>query len=185
MRMLLRYAAVVHILDFLLVVALFMSKIVDQVLINYLFYIACFRCFCIVEPLQLLYSERRKIRLLHVDGDHHRQNNLTTRTLVENLEDAIAVAFHYEDQILFWTDVSLGRILRTSLKKNSPIETVVSVGLVRPEGIAVDWVTRKIYWTDSHSKLIEVVNLDGKQRSVLFWNNLDQPRAIVVDPSHG
>jgi low density lipoprotein receptor-related protein 5/6 len=113
------------------------------------------------------------------------QNNFTTTVLAENLVDAIAVAFHYKDKLLFWTDVSSERILRKSLQKDSQVETVVSVGLVRPEGMAIDWVTNKIYWTDSHLKLIEVVNLDGTQRSVLFWNNLDQPRAIVVDPSHG
>jgi low density lipoprotein receptor-related protein 5/6 len=158
------------------------SKIVEKVLINY---ITCFLYFFIVEPLRLLYSERRNIRLLHVDGDRRSQNNFTTTVLAKNLEDAIAVAFHYQDQILFWTDVSLGKILRKSIKKDSRVEIVVSVGLVRPEGIAIDWVTKKIYWTDSHLKLIEVVNLDGTQRSVLFWNNLDQPRAIVVDPSHG
>jgi low density lipoprotein receptor-related protein 5/6 len=120
-----------------------------------------------------------------VAGDQRSQNNLTTTVLAKNLEDAIAVAFHYEDQILFWTDVSLGKILRKSLKKDSKVEAVVSVGLSRPEGIAIDWVTKKIYWTDSNLKLIEVVNLDGTERSVLFWEDLDQPRAIVVDPSHG
>ena len=122
--------------------------------------------------------------MLHVDEDKRSQNNRTS-VLAKNLEDAIAVSFHYEQQILFWTDVSLEKILRKSLKKGSKVETVVSVGLMRPEGIAIDWVTEKIYWTDSHLKLIEVVNLDGTQRSVLFWDNLDQPRAIIVDPSHG
>lgn len=139
----------------------------------------------IAERLKLLYSERRNIRLLEVDKHLRGQNNFTTTVLAENLQDAIAVAFHYEDQFLFWTDVSLGKILRKSLRKDGQVETVVSVDLVRPEGIAIDWVTKKIYWTDSHSKLIEVVNLDGTQRSVLFWSNLDQPRAIVVDPIHG
>ena len=148
-------------------------------------YITCFLCFFIVQPLRLLYSERRNIHLLHVTGDQHSQNNITTSVLAKGLEDAIAVAYHYQDQLLFWTDVSLGKILRKSLKGDSKVETVVSVGLSRSEGIAIDWVTKKIYWTDSHLKLIEIVNLDGTQRSVLFWDNLDQPRAIVVDPSHG
>ena len=132
-----------------------------------------------------MYSQRQNIHLLHVTGDQHSQNNFTTSVLAKGLEDAIAVAYHYQDQLLFWTDVSLGKILRKSLKGDSKVETVVSVGLSRSEGIAIDWVTKKIYWTDSHLKLIEIVNLDGTQRSVLFWDNLDQPRAIVVDPSHG
>ena len=104
--------------------------------------------------------------------------------LAKGLLDAIAVAFHYQDKLLFWTDVSLGKILRKSLN-NSKVETVVSVNANRSEGIAIDWVTKKIYWTDSHLKLIGIVNFDGTHGSVLFSENLDQPRAIVVDPSHG
>jgi low density lipoprotein receptor-related protein 5/6 len=139
----------------------------------------------IVVSVRLLYSERRNIRLLDVDGDRRSQNKFTTTVLAKNLVYAIAVAFHYQDQILFWTDVSLGKIFRKAINNDSKVETVVSVGLVQPNGIAIDWATKKIYWTDSHLKLIEVVNFDGTQRSVLVWNKLGKPRAIVVDPSHG
>ena len=131
-----------------------------------------------------MYSDRRSIRLLQVTGNQHNQNNFTTSVLAKGLLDAIAVAFHYQDKLLFWTDVSLGKILRKSLN-NSKVETVVSVNANRSEGIAIDWVTKKIYWTDSHLKLIGIVNFDGTHGSVLFSENLDQPRAIVVDPSHG
>ena len=131
-----------------------------------------------------MYSDRRSIRLLQVTGNQHNQNNFTTSVLAKGLQDAIAVAFHYQDKLLFWTDVSLGKILRKSLS-NSKVETVVSVNANRSEGIAIDWVTKKIYWTDSHLKLIGIVNFDGTHGSVLFSENLDQPRAIVVDPSHG
>ena len=140
--------------------------------------------FFVVQPLRLLYSDRHSIRLLQVTGNQNNQNNFTTSVLAKGLQDAIAVAFHYQDKLLFWTDVSLGKILRKSLG-NSKVETVVSVNANRSEGIAIDWVTKKIYWTDSHLKLIGIVNFDGTHGSVLFSENLDQPRAIVVDPSHG
>ena len=119
--------------------------------------------------------------------DRHRNGSLSGNDtiLADKLDDAIAIGFLYKRQVLFWTDVSLEKIMRKSAKERSTPEVIVSTGLVRPEGLAVDWVTEKIYWTDSHSKLIEVANMDGSQRSVLFWNNLDQLRAIVVDPLHG
>lgn len=105
--------------------------------------------------------------------------------LAKGLQDAIAVAFHYQDELLFWTDVSMGKILRKSLKNNGKVETVVSANANRSEGIAIDWVTKKIYWTDAHLKLIGIINFDGTHGSVLISENLDQPRAIVLDPSHG
>lgn len=54
-----------------------------------------------------------------------------------------------------------------------------------PEGLTCDWITNKIYWTDSETDRLEVATLDGKYRKVLFWTDFDQPRAIVVAPSEG
>ena len=69
--------------------------------------------------------------------------------------------------------------------------TIVESGLRRPEGLACDWVNNKIYWTDSETKRIEVTSLDPdpnqsiRARKVLFWENIDLPRAIVVAPNEG
>lgn len=60
-------------------------------------------------------------------------------------------------------------------------------GLIKPEGLACDWVGNKIYWTDSDTKRIEVAGLSGREseRAVLVWKNLDLPRAISLAPSAG
>ena len=59
-----------------------------------------------------------------------------------------------------------------------------------PEGIAIDWVARNIYWTDSGKKTIEVARLDdGRTRSksiprvILFDEQIQNPRGIAVHPS--
>ena len=46
----------------------------------------------------------------------------------------------------------------------------------------MDWVNGRLYWTDIEAGLIQVSDLDGRQRKTLFSSNLDRPRAIVVDP---
>ena len=62
---------------------------------------------------------------------------------------------------------------------------VISIGIVSPDGLACDWLGKKLYWTDSETNRIEVSNLDGTYRKVLFWQRLDQPRAIALDPQNG
>ncbi len=61
-------------------------------------------------------------------------------------------------------------------------QTVISAGLESPSGLAVDWVTQKLYWTDAGLDRIEVANMDGTLRTLLVWENLDRPRDIIVDP---
>lgn len=62
-------------------------------------------------------------------------------------------------------------------------QTVVVSGLTSPDGLACDWLGKKLYWTDSDTNRIEVANLDGTSRKVLFWMDLDQPRALALNPA--
>jgi hypothetical protein len=48
--------------------------------------------------------------------------------------------------------------------------------------VAIDWIGKKIYWTDETLKSIEVSELDGKNRLKLFSVSLDAPRGIALDP---
>lgn len=54
---------------------------------------------------------------------------------------------------------------------------------VSPVGLAFDWITNKLYWTDVGTARIEVANTNGTMRTLLIWENLDKPRDIVVDPT--
>ena len=65
------------------------------------------------------------------------------------------------------------------------LEIVVSalIFLSFSDGLAVDWINDKLYWVDAVTAKIEVANLDGSNRTVLFANNIGILRAIVVDPT--
>ncbi len=63
----------------------------------------------------------------------------------------------------------------------------LSVGLGSPEGIAIDWIAKNMYWTDSGLDRIEVAHVDGtdRNRKALFTSDLVNPRAVQVDPGMG
>jgi len=63
--------------------------------------------------------------------------------------------------------------------------TIVSVEVMNPDGVAIDWISRNIFWTDTGTNRIEVARLDGSSRRVIISDELDEPRAIVVDPVNG
>jgi len=66
------------------------------------------------------------------------------------------------------------------------ITRLYSAGLISPDGLGIDWVGRKLYWIDSETNRIEVCDLDtGQNRRVLYWENLDQPRGLALDPTSG
>ena len=137
--------------------------------------------FLSAAPL-LLYANRRDLRL--VDAAHGRGN---ATVVVSGLEDAAAVDFIYAQGLIYWSDVSEEAIKRTVFNGSSPSgdQTIVVSCLASPDGLACDWLGKKLYWTDSETNRIEVAELDGSFRKVLFWQGLDQPRAIALDPSRG
>lgn len=52
------------------------------------------------------------------------------------------------------------------------------------EGIAIDWVARKMYWLDRHSKHLDVAELDGRNRKTLKAG-ISDPRGLAVHPGTG
>jgi len=149
---------------------------------------------CTAGAPLLLYANRKNVCLVDVEAA---QTNSTV--VVGGLEDAAAVDFVYRRapagggaaSVVYWTDVSQEAIKRVALGPTgaastpSPPVTVVSTGLLSPDGLACDWVGGKLYWTDSGVKRVEVSDLDGRMRKVLFWERLDQPRAIALHPRRG
>lgn len=60
-------------------------------------------------------------------------------------------------------------------------------GLRSPDGIAVDWVAKNVYWTDSGADVLAVARTDGNfHKTLLFKSSLvHEPRDIALYPSKG
>ncbi|XP_064634178.1 low-density lipoprotein receptor-related protein 4-like isoform X2 [Lineus longissimus] len=111
-------------------------------------------------------------------------NNHEYTSILQGLENAIALDFHHELGLVFWSDVTLDKIKRAFMN-GSNVEEIVNTGLESPGGIAVDWINNKLFWTDSGTSRIEVSNLDGSDRHVLISKSLEKPRAIAAHPQQG
>lgn len=104
--------------------------------------------------------------------------------IVPHLTGIIAVDYHFDKNLMYWTDMKNKSIQRTNLQGSKKKEIIVS-DVRAPDGIAVDWVTGKLYWTDAWEKRIEVANLNGRHRRALITRDIDMPRAIVLHPYYG
>uniref|UniRef100_A0A914D511 Vitellogenin receptor n=1 Tax=Acrobeloides nanus TaxID=290746 RepID=A0A914D511_9BILA len=54
-----------------------------------------------------------------------------------------------------------------------------------PVDLAVDWIHGLLFWSDKNWNTINVMDLNTKQRKVLFKENIERRQAIAVDPSKG
>ncbi|EDO39881.1 predicted protein, partial [Nematostella vectensis] len=73
------------------------------------------------------------------------------------------------DDKLYWTEWGQdARITRARLSDGSGKEVLVSTGLVWPNGLAMDYVDKKIYWADASTDMVEKCDLDGENRLTLI-----------------
>ena len=143
---------------------------------------------------QLLFTTRTEVSIVDVtdwSAVSHSNTTSSRRTIVSGLDDAIAVDYVWSDASIYWTDLTHGQVYQASVNLTLAYPpagvavTVVAGGIEAPDGLACDWVGRKLYWADSENDRIEVANLDGTMRRVLYWRDVDQPRAIALDPTNG
>lgn len=131
----------------------------------------------------LLFTTSKDIRVANVSTG---KTSAKVTTIVKELEEGAAVDYHFAKGLVCWTDHGLETIACTNYNGTSIAGSnkvgVVTTGLLSPDGLAIDWLTHKIYWTDGETNRIEVASLNGEHRKVLFWEDLDQPRAIALAP---
>ncbi|XP_045403935.1 low-density lipoprotein receptor-related protein 8 isoform X3 [Lemur catta] len=129
----------------------------------------------------LIFTNRHEVRKIDlVKRDYSR--------LIPMLKNVVALDVEVATNRIYWCDLSYRKIYSAYMDKASdPAEQEVLIDeqLHSPEGLAVDWVHKHIYWTDSGNKTISVATVDGGRRCTLFSHNLSEPRAIAVDPLRG
>ena len=60
-------------------------------------------------------------------------------------------------------------------------QLIIGEDIEHPDGLAIDYLGRNLFWTDTATNRIEVSKLDGTHRKVLISHGLDEPRDITLD----
>ncbi|XP_017118518.1 nidogen [Drosophila elegans] len=83
---------------------------------------------------------------------------------------------------VYWGDISTKKIVSAKYD-GSDARPFITTDIESPEGIAIDVISRRLYWADSAKDTIEVASLDDPTlRTVLINKQLVNPRGIAVDP---
>ncbi|XP_036301124.1 low-density lipoprotein receptor-related protein 8 isoform X11 [Pipistrellus kuhlii] len=129
----------------------------------------------------LIFTNRHEVRRIGlVKRDYSR--------LIPMLKNVVALDVEVATNRIYWCDLSYRKIYSAYMDKASDPaeqEVLIDAQLHSPEGLAVDWVHKHIYWTDSGNKSISVATVDGSRRRTLFSRDLSEPRAIALDPLRG
>ncbi|CAM1319402.1 Uncharacterised protein r2_g2770 [Pycnogonum litorale] len=139
-------------------------------------------CKALDPPPYLIVADRTTIKWKAIDESKY-------RTIFTSMSNTVAIDYHYKYGLIFWSDIANLAIRRAKVKFGSEHHTVsnltemtdvVNIGLGSVAGIAVDWMNDKLYWTDAKLSRIELSELDGNNRKVLLWKDIDKPGAIVL-----
>lgn len=96
--------------------------------------------------------------------------------VVKDLQEANAIDYLYQESTVCWVDHGSDHLTEevacTSYNTSTHKTTLAKNGITYPDGIACDWLTKKLYWTDRGDTgndvpaKIEVVSMETKHRKV-------------------
>ncbi|XP_051867562.1 low-density lipoprotein receptor-related protein 8 isoform X3 [Pristis pectinata] len=138
-------------------------------------------CKAVGKSPAVLFTNSHDIRMINLLKKEY------TR-LVSTLKNVVSLDVDVEENKIYWIDLYYKVIYSAPLDKGSdPSQHIhlIEHGLQIPECLAIDWIHKNIYWTDSGTRSISVATVDGTKRKTLISTELENPRAIAVDPIRG
>ena len=81
---------------------------------------------------------------------------------------------------MYWTDWGKHPGIERAALDGSQRITLVDTSVAWPNGLTIDYLSRKIYWADAKLDKIEVINLDGSNRRVVLNDRLPHIFGLTV-----
>lgn len=137
---------------------------------------------CILPDAFLFYGKSNTIGRISVELSDGNYNDFVLPS--KEVREIRELDVDVRDGRIYWSDPKTKSIARAFVN-GSDAERIVDSGLIRPEGLAIDWMSRNVYWSDTETKRIEVARLDGTSRKVLLWKGIEDPTHLVLNPRKG
>ncbi|XP_053386020.1 uncharacterized protein LOC123539293 [Mercenaria mercenaria] len=138
-------------------------------------------CFCSLDDSIILFTDTQNRGLYGVSS----KTGIPYSVAVKRILNPIAIHYNELNELIYWSDVSLKEIRSTSLSGHDDVTLRVLDNSSIPDGLAIDSISRLLFYTDVGNHLIALMELDGSNHAVVVSKDCDQPRAIVLDPMKG
>ncbi|XP_052104944.1 low-density lipoprotein receptor-related protein 4-like isoform X2 [Mytilus californianus] len=108
---------------------------------------------------------------------------LETQCFIKIAKGYLALSYDSINGLLYYSENVTRSIGRVQLRRGSFTDTIIrGVGEIR--GLAYDWTSGNLYWTDNTYKWIMVSTANGKYQKVIV-DGLISPIGIAVHPNRG
>ncbi|CAG12634.1 unnamed protein product [Tetraodon nigroviridis] len=112
-------------------------------------------------------------------------------TPVSGISQGQDIDFDDQEELVYWVQ-NTGSIWKVKTSGTNRSEFAPAAIMGSPSGLAFDWITRMMFYTNPTGKSIEVIRVDGSQhyRKTLITSTgkpeeTGQPIGIAVDPARG
>ena len=112
--------------------------------------------------------------------------NTSRRTQLQ-VKNVMSLDFSSDKNLVYWSNKKEIKqlSLQTGISEVIPFHHNDYSSVPFPEGLAVDWISGKLYWTDAKRDAIYVGDLRNGRKMTIIEGKIDSPKAIVVSPSNG
>ncbi|MBN3314434.1 LRP1B protein, partial [Atractosteus spatula] len=124
-----------------------------------------------------------------IHRDKNKEQRIRNKTRLENwqagLNNVIAIDFDYRKEFIYWIDSSRpnGRRINRMRLNGSDLKVVHRSAV--PSALAVDWIGKNLYWSDTEKKTLEVSKVNGLYPTILVSSGLKNPKDLALDTQSG
>lgn len=108
------------------------------------------------------------------------QGNLRAVIAVNDLDKPRAIVVHPGEAMVFWSDWGPNPKIEFAYMDGSQRKAIITKGVTWPNGLTIDYPSRKLYWADAKQHAIESSNFDGSDRVKILSTHLPHPFALTI-----
>jgi hypothetical protein len=106
-------------------------------------------------------------------------NTCTILIKTHKMDRPRGIALQSTEGLMFWTDWGVDAHIGCSFMDGSGEKVLVS-DVKWPNGLTIDWPSRRLYWVDGFKHTIESVTIEGKDRRQILTDEIQHPYSVAV-----